>query len=503
MASAPGQSRRVAELAAKLARLGELHAAIRERAGASSPVAFARIAGQPERQPDGSLRPFEPDAWQARVLTTTSPRVLLNCCRQSGKSTTAALLVLHRAMHTAGIDVLLISPSLRQSGELYRKVRASLRRWAPTMALTHETSTSLELPNGSRVISLPAREDTIRTFAPALIVEDEAGDVSDEVFVALWPMLAATHGQLIVMGTPKGQRGHFWEAWEKHRSLWGTVRVQAKDVPRFTSAQLDEARIVLGSLYAQEYECAFLTGGAGRVYEGFREELSVIDKLPSPGKWTKLLALDFGIVDQNGIALLAWREHDPCLYVEFAYRFSGDAVALAEEVVPIYDEHRPERVIGDIGGMGKAFAAQLSMRHRLPVSAAQKHDKLGSISLLNGEMRRGRIKVVRGACSDLVGEWNTLPWGADRLFGRKEAEGFANHCADAVLYGWRAARAHLEQPAPVKPATPVDAWALEEAAMLAREEREGRRGKLTRTAPRGAWKDTHLPATSWSNLRRR
>jgi hypothetical protein len=30
---------------------------------------------------------LEPDAWQERLLRSTSDRVLLNCCRQSGKST--------------------------------------------------------------------------------------------------------------------------------------------------------------------------------------------------------------------------------------------------------------------------------------------------------------------------------------------------------------------------------------------------------------------------------
>ena len=33
---------------------------------------------------------FEPDPWQARLLRSGAPWILLNCCRQSGKSTTTA-----------------------------------------------------------------------------------------------------------------------------------------------------------------------------------------------------------------------------------------------------------------------------------------------------------------------------------------------------------------------------------------------------------------------------
>jgi hypothetical protein len=36
-----------------------------------------------------------PDAWQEDLLRSTSERVLLNCCRQSGKSTMTAVIALH------------------------------------------------------------------------------------------------------------------------------------------------------------------------------------------------------------------------------------------------------------------------------------------------------------------------------------------------------------------------------------------------------------------------
>src|SRR5580704_10470228 len=63
-----------------------------------------------------------PDPWQEGVLRSSSRRLLLNCSRQAGKSTIASVLALHRALFHANSLVLLLSPSLRQSSELFRKV---------------------------------------------------------------------------------------------------------------------------------------------------------------------------------------------------------------------------------------------------------------------------------------------------------------------------------------------------------------------------------------------
>lgn len=42
---------------------------------------------------------MDPDPWQIDVLHGEPPRVLLNCCRQAGKSTTVAVLALVREFY--------------------------------------------------------------------------------------------------------------------------------------------------------------------------------------------------------------------------------------------------------------------------------------------------------------------------------------------------------------------------------------------------------------------
>src|SRR5262249_34079011 len=66
---------------------------------------------------------LEPDPWQVDVLESGHPRVLLNCCRQAGKSTAVAYLALAEALYNTRSLVLLLSRCQRQSAELFRIVR--------------------------------------------------------------------------------------------------------------------------------------------------------------------------------------------------------------------------------------------------------------------------------------------------------------------------------------------------------------------------------------------
>jgi hypothetical protein len=124
---------------------------------------------------------FQPDDWQASVLRSAAPRLLLNCSRQSGKSTVAALLGMHTALYDAGALVLLVSASLRQAAELYAKCVAVYRALGRPLPTTTETALRLDLANGSRIISLPASEQTVRGFSAArLLIEDEASRVDTQ-----------------------------------------------------------------------------------------------------------------------------------------------------------------------------------------------------------------------------------------------------------------------------------------------------------------------------------
>ena len=219
----------------------------RDLARALDPVALAHAVG------------MDPDPWQAEVLRTGDLRLLLNCARQSGKSTTTAVKAVHVAVYEPGSLILLLSPSQRQSGELFKKVVGVYRTLGRPVAAESENALSLTLENGSRVISLPGTEGTIRGYSGVrLLIVDEASRVDDELLASVRPMLAVSGGQFVALSTPFGKRGWWHEAWTSGGPSWTRIRVTAEDCPRISAEFLAEERVTLGEwLYRQEYLCEF------------------------------------------------------------------------------------------------------------------------------------------------------------------------------------------------------------------------------------------------------
>ena len=203
---------------------------------------------------------FAPDAWQADVLRSSGKNILLNCSRQAGKSTTTSIIALHTAFYRPESLILLVSPSLRQSRELFAKVCGFMKMLEPRPILEEDNRLSFTLTNDSRVVSLPGTAETVRGFsAPRLVIEDEAAFVEDGLYGAIRPMLAVSGGRLILMSTPHGKRGHYFEAWKDGGSEWLRKEVTALDCPRISDDFLEQERQALGDLwFRQEYGCEFL-----------------------------------------------------------------------------------------------------------------------------------------------------------------------------------------------------------------------------------------------------
>lgn len=198
------------------------------------------------------------DTWQKQVLLSDSKRIVLNCSRQTGKSASASLLALHLAVYEPGSLALLLSPSLRQSSELFQVVHSFYRVIAEDVPARMESALRLTLRNGSRIISLPGQESTIRGYSGVdLLIVDEASRVPNDLFHAISPMLAVSDGKLILLSTPYGRRGFFYNTWDKGEE-WEKVKIIAPDCPRITPEFLRQERATMPRwFYNQEYMGSF------------------------------------------------------------------------------------------------------------------------------------------------------------------------------------------------------------------------------------------------------
>jgi hypothetical protein len=223
-----------------------------------------------------------PDAMQRQVLRSGQKRGLLNCTRQWGKSTITAAKAVHQAMTVEGSLTLVVSPSARQTGEFIRKAAGFLRKLRIKPKGDGDNEISLAFPNHSRIVGLPGSEATVRGFsAVSLLLVDEAARVSDELYLAIRPMLAVSEGALWLMSTPFGKRGFFYEAWAKGGPDWTRIRAAATDCPRISRKFLEEERATMGERwFRQEYLCEFEEAVSGVFARGLVDEAMTDDFEP-------------------------------------------------------------------------------------------------------------------------------------------------------------------------------------------------------------------------------
>jgi hypothetical protein len=200
---------------------------------------------------------IEPDPWQKALLTSSWDRALLNCCRQSGKTTASAALALETALSGTDNLVLILAPARRQSKEFLHTLRGLYRDANPDVGLDKQSELRIRLENESRIIALPGKEGTVRGYTADLVIADEAARVPDSVYVATRPMLAVSGGRFVGLSTPAGQRGWFFTAWETQPD-WEKVKVTGYDCPRMSEEFLEQERREMGEWeFRSEYLCEF------------------------------------------------------------------------------------------------------------------------------------------------------------------------------------------------------------------------------------------------------
>src|SRR5262249_20755331 len=126
------------------------------------------------------------------------------------------------------------------------------------LPLRQQSAQQMRLSNGSRIISLPGNEETVRGYAGVtLLVIDEAARGDDALYYSVRPMLSVSQGRLIALSTPSGKRGWSFHEWEGAEA-WRRVTTSAPDCPRIMASFMEEERRSMGERwFRQEYLCSF------------------------------------------------------------------------------------------------------------------------------------------------------------------------------------------------------------------------------------------------------
>lgn len=190
-----------------------------------------------------------------------------------------------------------------------------------------------------------------------------------------------------------------------------------------------------------------------------------------PRGWHVVLAIDLGTSEAKkttAFVVLAYSDTSPVVYVLKSWAESGmDPTSDAERIAQVEATYGEiERVVVDLGGLGKGYQKEFQRRFGERIIGAVKKDKLGFRRLLKGAFGRGHVVLIEGENEELSDELETLPWNAAGLDNEK---GFANHFTDALLYGFRDCYGYLAETPESDPEPGTEAWSVKVGDEIERE----------------------------------
>lgn len=179
--------------------------------------------------------------------------------RQVGKSTVISVKAAEFALKNPKKEVLIIASVERQAFHIFLMVINYIKENYPNQIIKRPTMTFLELKNGAKIRCLPAGDTgySIRGYTIHMLIADEAAFIKEAVWVAVTPMMATTKGPIILLSTPHGKEGYFYEAFEDE--TFTKFHVSSEDCPRMSKEFLEFEKKKMSKIeYAQEYLGEFL-----------------------------------------------------------------------------------------------------------------------------------------------------------------------------------------------------------------------------------------------------
>ena len=216
--------------------------------------------------------------YQREIFDDRSRFVAWCSSRQVGKSFTGAARSVVQAMTRDKTDVLIVSPSERQSLEAMLKCRDWAEGFTFAVAETFDErdapgalmkSSTIVFPNKSRIIAVPGKPDTVRGFC-AHIWMDEFAFFEDPAatWKAILPSISNPLKGLktaFVSSTPNGKSGkgaRFYKmiSGEDTKSKWSPHKTTIVDAAPYLGIDVQELRDAIDDedAWAQEYMCEFL-----------------------------------------------------------------------------------------------------------------------------------------------------------------------------------------------------------------------------------------------------
>jgi hypothetical protein len=201
------------------------------------------------------------DDWQKEVLFYDG-NISVRSGRQCGKSTVISIKAADYAIIHPNKLILVVAATERQAYLLFEKVLNYLMEYHKKyikIGKDRPTKHKISLKNGSTIHCLPTGTDgySIRGYTVDMLIADEAAFIDEAVWTAITPMLATTHGKIILLSTPHGREGYYYNSFSD--PAFKTWHIRSEDCPRIDKNFLAREKATMTKIaYFQEYEAEFI-----------------------------------------------------------------------------------------------------------------------------------------------------------------------------------------------------------------------------------------------------
>jgi hypothetical protein len=228
---------------------------------------------------DKGLVPFDMYDYQEDIVQkiTDSRRVAVLTARQSGKTTTAAAVILHYILFNEHKTAAILANKGDSAREVLSRIQLayeSLPRWLQ-QGVEEWNKGSIELENGCKIYAGTTSSSAIRGKSISFLYLDEVAFIEgyDEFFASVYPTISSGETtKLLMTSTPNGIN-HYWKTCkgaEEGTNGYQFVRVMWNDVPGRGEAWKKETLEALDhdqDKFNQEYCCQF-NGSSGTLISG-------------------------------------------------------------------------------------------------------------------------------------------------------------------------------------------------------------------------------------------
>lgn len=391
-------------------------------------------------------------------------RTAVLCPRRAGKSYAIATILVAICLRRPGARCLWLALTQKHIKRIAWDILATLSARYSLGAVGNKSTLVWLFPNGSTIeldgadnVKEESEKYTGAKLSAAAI--DEAGSFGPELLEYLWdsvvrPALIDMRGAAILGGTPRHiLKGLFYDATRGVLSDWAAEGWSTLDNPHVADQMRDEIAemkaanpdVESTTAYRREILGEWCPDATDFVYGSAGPRHYVHDVWsPGDGRWLYVTGADVGYDDDFALVQLALDMRDrKRLHVVEAWKSPGLHTAQMAEACKRFSESYPGTVFV-FDPAWKTTVQDLRVMHQIPITIAKKQRKQDAIRTFNGELDgmswsggAREIKIHMPACKSLVDEISVLPWHTTGRGERVESPGFPNHCADAMLYGWR------------------------------------------------------------------